>query len=289
MSVRIVIGASTDVGRVRDHNEDGYIIDEGLSLVAVADGMGGHRGGEVASATALEAFYASFTENGGLHEAVVAANEAVVERASDDEQLRGMGTTITAGVLGEDGTMILGHVGDSRAYLLRDGELARVTTDHSLVEELMAAGELTAEEAERDPRRSMITRALGLDAGVDVDLYPIALNEGDRLVICSDGLTNMVNEPDIQSILEKQPDAERAAHELVDAANAAGGVDNTTVVVINVVAADAPQPEDAPEPAEDVVDAATTVQMEAVTEAEAEPEVEPPPKRRRRFLRRRKS
>ena len=297
MTFRLVIGASTDVGRVRDHNEDGFIIDEGLALIAVADGMGGHRGGEVASATALEAFYANFAENGGLHDAVVAANDAVFQRAADDEQLRGMGTTMTAGVLGEDGTMILGHVGDSRAYLLRDGDLSRVTTDHSLIEELMAAGELTAEEAERDPRRSMITRALGLDAGVDVDLVPIALHDGDRIVICSDGLTTMVSESDVQSILESESDAERASKALVDAANSAGGVDNTTVVVINVVDADSGDSGDSAEPVEpteaagptdatDPGDAAQTMQMEAITEPGAEPEQEP--KRRRRFLRRRK-
>jgi protein phosphatase len=264
MNLRLRIGAATDVGRVRDHNEDGYIIDDGLSLVAVADGMGGHRGGEVASAIALEALYASFVENGGLHDAVVAANEAVVDRAAAEEDLRGMGTTMTAAVLGEDGTMIVGHVGDSRAYLLRDGDFSRVTTDHSLVEELVTSGELTAEEAERDPRRSMITRAIGLDAGIDVDLYPIPLHEGDRLIICSDGLTGMVSEPDIQSILAAEPDADQAAKKLVDAANAAGGVDNTTVIVIDVLGENSP-------------DAEPTLEIEAE---------EPAPKRRR-FLRRR--
>src|SRR5581483_8240612 len=156
MSVRMVVGAATDVGRVRDHNEDGYVVDHGLRLVAVADGMGGHRGGEVASATALETLHASFAQHGGLRDAVVAANDAVLARAASDDTLRGMGTTLTAGVLGDDDTMIVGHVGDSRAYLLRDGELTRLTTDHSLVEELMAAGELTEEEAAADPRRSMI-------------------------------------------------------------------------------------------------------------------------------------
>jgi PPM family protein phosphatase len=274
VSVRLVIGASTDVGRVRDHNEDGYIIDEGLALVAVADGMGGHRGGEVASATALEAFYASFSADGGLHDAVVAANEAVNERAADDEELRGMGTTLTAGVLGEDGTMIIGHVGDSRAYLLRGGDLSRVTTDHSLVEELMAAGELTAEEAEHDPRRSMITRGIGLDTGVDVDMYPVALEVGDRLVLCSDGLNSMVSEADIKSILIAESDPERAASALVDAANAAGGVDNTTVIVIDV--------------AEGNGDATQPIPEAPVAEPVEETAAEAEPKRRRGFLRRRK-
>ena len=288
MKLKLVIGAATDTGRVRDHNEDGYIIDDGLALAAVADGMGGHLGGEVASATALEAFYASFVEDGGMHDAVVAANAAVVDRAASEEQLRGMGTTLTAGVLGEDGTMIVGHVGDSRAYLLRDGELTRVTTDHSLVEELMAAGELTAEEAERDPRRSMITRALGLDDGVDVDMYPIALRPGDRLVLCSDGLTTMVSDADVASKLAAEPDAQRAADALVEAANAAGGVDNTTVIVIDVLEAGA----EVTDADAEVTDAETTVELDPDDDTETDPEPDPdpdpePPKRKRRFLRRR--
>ncbi len=233
MTIRLVIGEATDVGKVRDHNEDGYLVDDGLGLVAVADGMGGHRGGEVASATAIEALHASFADHGGLRDAVLAANSAVLDRADGDESLRGMGTTLTAGVLGDDGTLLIGHVGDSRAYLLRDGELSRITTDHSLVEELVAAGELTVEEAERDPRRSMITRALGLDADLAVDLYPVILVPGDRVVICSDGLTTMVSETTIAEVLTKEADPATAAQRLVDAANAAGGIDNITVLVLD--------------------------------------------------------
>ena len=279
MTLRLTIGAATDTGKVRDHNEDGYIIDDGLTLVAVADGVGGHRGGEVASATALEVFYAEFAENGGMHDAIVAANDAVRERAAGEEQLRGMATTLTASVLGEDGTMIIGHVGDSRAYLSRDGELSRVTTDHSLVEELITAGELTAEEAEHDPRRSMITRALGLDEGVDVDMYPIALQPGDRLVLCSDGLTTMVREDDVQAVLTEEPEAQRAAEALVEAANAAGGLDNTTVVVIDVLDAETTNTVEHTD-----ADADETVMVPAVDADEAEE-----PKRKRRFLRRRKA
>ncbi len=233
MTIRLVIGEATDVGKVRDHNEDGYLVDDGLGLVAVADGMGGHRGGEVASATAIEALHASFTQHGGLRDAVVAANDAVLDRADGDEALRGMGTTLTAGVLGDDGTLLIGHVGDSRAYLLRDGELTRITTDHSLVEELVAAGELTEEEAERDPRRSMITRALGLDSDLVVDLHPVILVPGDRVMFCSDGLTNMVSGREIADLLTKEGGAATAAQRLVDAANDAGGVDNITVLVLD--------------------------------------------------------
>jgi protein phosphatase len=244
MSIRLVIGEATDVGIVRDHNEDGYLVDDGLGLVAVADGMGGHRGGEVASATALEALHASFAASGGLRDAVLAANDAVLERA-DDDNLRGMGTTLTAGVFGDDGTLLIGHVGDSRAYLLRDGELSRITTDHSLVEELVAAGELTEEEAERDPRRSMITRAIGLDGDLAVDLYPVVLVPGDRVILCSDGLSNMVSDAGIADILGADDDPATAAQRLIDAANAGGGIDNTTVLVLDAVGdlpADAVEP-----------------------------------------------
>jgi len=183
---------------------------------------------------------------------------------------------LTAAVLGEDGTMIVGHVGDSRAYLSRGGEISRVSTDHSLVEELRAAGELTDEEAEHDPRRSMITRAVGLDSGIDVDMYPIALQAGDRLVLCSDGLTDMVRENDVQAVLAREPEAQRAADALVEAANAAGGVDNTTAIVIDVLEAESTE-------ADGEGDADETVILPTV-EAE-EPEE---PKRKRRFLRRKK-
>jgi protein phosphatase len=245
VTIRLVIGEATDVGMVRDHNEDGYLVDDGLGLVAVADGMGGHRGGEVASATALEAFHASFADTGGLRDAVLAANDAVIERGSADESLRGMGTTLTTGVLGDDGTLLIGHVGDSRAYLLRDGELSRITTDHSLVEELVAAGELTEEEAERDPRRSMITRAIGLDGDLVVDLIPVVLVPGDRVMLCSDGLTNMVSESEIAKILGGDAEPTTIAQRLVDAANKGGGVDNTTVLVLEAAGdlpADAVEP-----------------------------------------------
>jgi protein phosphatase len=235
MTVHLDVGEATDTGKVRDHNEDGYLVDRDLRLAAVADGIGGHRGGEVASATALDALHASFAESGGLRDAVLAANDAVIERANATPDLRGMGTTLTVGVLGDDDTLLVGHVGDSRAYLVRDGELSRITTDHSLVEELIAAGELTEEEAERDPRRSMITRALGLEPDLVVDLYPVPLAPGDRVMFCSDGLTTMVDEAGIADVLGSEINPAAAAQRLVDAANAAGGVDNTTVVVLDAL------------------------------------------------------
>src|SRR3954447_20302248 len=232
--MRLVVGAATDVGRVREGNEDGYLVDEAMDLVAVADGMGGHRAGEVASATALEALRASINSGQPLRQSIEDANEAVFTKSQTDARLRGMGTTLTAGTLVAGGTLLVGHVGDSRAYLLHDGELRQLTIDHSLVEELVRDGKLTVDEAAVHPQRSIITRALGVDATVEVDVYPVELTPGDRLLLCSDGLTGMVQPDDIAAVLRRESDPTRAAAQLVDAANAAGGEDNITVVVVAV-------------------------------------------------------
>jgi PPM family protein phosphatase len=235
---KLVAAGITDVGRVRAGapNEDGFL-DEArrLGLVAVADGMGGHRAGEVASATALEALRAAMAAGQPLRDAIEGANDAVLEKSVTDHELRGMGTTLTAGTLGTDGNLLVGHVGDSRAYLVRDGELTQITNDHSLVEEMVRGGELTPEQAESHPRRSIITRALGIDPEVEVDVYPLELRPGDRLLLCSDGLTTMLRGDEIAEILEGEPHPERAAQLLVDAANAAGGEDNVTALVVEVV------------------------------------------------------
>jgi PPM family protein phosphatase len=237
-SLKLVAAAVTDVGRVRagSPNEDGYLdqIDR-LGLVAVADGMGGHRAGEVASATALEALRAAVASGQPLSDAIEGANDAVLEKSVSDQELAGMGTTLTAGMLGSDGYLVVGHVGDSRAYLVRDGELTQITDDHSLVEEMVRGGELTREQAEVHPRRSIITRALGIDPEVEVDEYPIELRPGDRILFCSDGLTTMVRPDEIASILSRERDPKRAAQLLVDAANAAGGEDNITAVIVEAV------------------------------------------------------
>jgi len=232
--VRLVLGAATDVGRVRDGNEDAYLVDDAMGLVAVADGMGGHRAGEVASATAIEALRAAISSGRPLRESIEDANGAVYAKSLTDTSLRGMGTTITAGTLVSGGTLLIGHVGDSRAYLLHDGELRQVTVDHSLVEELVREGRLTAAEAAVSPQRSIITRALGVDASVEVDVYAVELAPGDRLLLCSDGLSGMLQPDDIAATLRREGDPQRAATQLIDAANTAGGEDNITVVVIAV-------------------------------------------------------
>jgi PPM family protein phosphatase len=233
--VRFRAGAATDIGKGRSGNEDDHLVDAERRLYAVADGMGGHRAGEVASATAIEALQEAYRAGAALDEAVGEANAAVYAKASTNLDMRGMGTTLTAVALQGDHTALLGHVGDSRAYLMRDGTVTQVTDDHSLVEQLVREGRLSPEEALHHPQKAIITRALGVDPDVEVDTYTVDLRPGDRLLLCSDGLTNMVSNDDIAATLGRQPDPQQAAQTLVDLANEAGGDDNITVVVIEAV------------------------------------------------------
>lgn len=233
--MKIVSGAATDTGQVRDGNEDSYLVDRRLELFAIADGMGGHRAGEVASATALEGLQAAVGSGISVADAVGRANTAVWDKASGDTSLAGMGTTLTA-AWSDGTTMTVAHVGDSRAYLLRGDTLQRVTVDHSLVEELIRDGKLTEEQAAVHPQRSIITRALGVDSSVDVDVYSLVLQPNDRVMLCSDGLTSMVRANGIAEILGRESDPTAAANALVDAANEAGGDDNITVVVLDAIA-----------------------------------------------------
>jgi PPM family protein phosphatase len=243
--VRIDAGASSDVGRLRNINEDSFVIDDRLALYAVADGMGGHRAGEVASATALEALRAAVAGGKALDAAIVSANSAVFQKAATDRELSGMGTTLTAVAIVGESTLLIGHVGDSRAYQIRAGVLSQVTEDHSLVEELVREGRISPAEAEVHPQRAIITRALGIDADVEVDLYTIEAHTGDRVLICSDGLTGMLRDQEVLRIAMLETDPRLAADRLVDAANEAGGEDNITVLIIDVL--DAP-PSTAPDP-----------------------------------------
>jgi serine/threonine protein phosphatase PrpC len=236
--MKLATGSATDTGLVRGNNEDAFLVDGAHQLFAVADGMGGHRGGEVASRTAIEAVRAAVASGLSVNDAITRANAAVRERASGDTELTGMATTMTAVVVAGAQELLFGHVGDSRAYMLHNGVLRRITDDHSLVEELVREGRLTAEQAEAHPQRHVVTRGLGVDAEVEVDLYTIEVIAGDRVVICSDGLTTMVRERDIERIARSEPDPQRAAELLVDAANRAGGEDNTSIVVIDIVEVD---------------------------------------------------
>jgi protein phosphatase len=233
--MRLLVGARTDVGRVRSGNEDSFMVEE--PLFAVADGMGGHRGGEVASSLALETL-APVAAGGDLPETVRKANREVFRKASEDPNLSGMGTTLTA-ILADGDAFRVAHIGDSRLYLLRDGELTRLTTDHTVVERLVSEGRLTAEEAEMHPQRSILTKALGVDEEIEPDDDRVDVRPRDRLLLCSDGLTGMVGEPDIRTILTANAEPQMTADALVEAANAAGGQDNITAVVIDVVEDDA--------------------------------------------------
>ena len=232
--------AATDTGRKRRRNEDAYVV--APPLFAVADGMGGAQAGEVASKLAAAAL--SDTDAGSLTgtERVTSlfqeANRRVYERSAADPTVSGMGTTMTVALV-EGDEVVIGHVGDSRAYLLRDGRIEQLTDDHSLVAELMKSGKLSAEEAETHPQRAVITRALGTDPDVDVDAFAVHAQAGDLFLICSDGLTTMVDDEEILALLERHHgDLPRAAKALVAAANKHGGEDNVTVVAFEIAAGD---------------------------------------------------
>ncbi|MGH3043019.1 MAG: Stp1/IreP family PP2C-type Ser/Thr phosphatase [Gaiellaceae bacterium] len=233
----------TDPGRVRRRNEDSFVLDP--PLFAVADGMGGAQAGEVASRLTAAAFREyheadRLAPDERLQAIIQEANRRIYERARTDSDVSGMGTTVTAALL-TGGRVTLGHVGDSRAYRIRDGELEQLTQDHSLVADLMRSGSLTPEEAEAHPQRSVITRALGTDPEVDVDTLSVEAEVGDLFLLCSDGLTTMVADDDILGILSAAPTLDDAAKELVRAANTGGGEDNVTVVLFRVEGDEPPE------------------------------------------------
>jgi PPM family protein phosphatase len=226
--------AVTDPGRRRRQNEDAYVVQP--PLFAVADGMGGAQAGEIASRIAAAALRDSGAEAGAAAVAALIqeANRRVYEAAASDEARAGMGTTMTAALV-EDGSVRIGHVGDSRAYRVRDGVLEQLTEDHSLVAELVRSGKLSPEEADVHPQRSVITRVLGTDPEVDVDTFEVEARPGDVFMICSDGLTSMVDDDAILSVLRQgERTLEQKARSLVDAANRGGGEDNITVILIEL-------------------------------------------------------
>jgi serine/threonine protein phosphatase PrpC len=236
IALRIVEHAGrTDVGRQRSANEDDFVL--APPFFAVADGMGGAKAGEVASAMATEVFEGE-SDSGEPAEVQLArmlreANRRIHDLAVADESHRGMGTTLTAAkVTGDE--ISLAHVGDSRAYRMRDGELEQLTKDHSLVAELERSGQITPEAAEHHPQRSIITRALGPEPDVEVDTYTVTAREGDLFLLCSDGLTSMISDDEIGSILRSADSLDAAADALVRAANQSGGKDNITVVLFRV-------------------------------------------------------
>jgi serine/threonine protein phosphatase PrpC len=228
--------AASDTGRKRRRNEDSYVI--APPLFAVADGMGGAQAGEIASKLAAAAL--EDTDSGALSgedrvtSLIQEANRRVYERSNEDPNASGMGTTITVALV-EDSGVTIGHVGDSRAYRYREGSIEQITEDHSLVNELMKSGKLSPEEAETHPQRSVITRALGTDPDVDVDSFTVDAHVGDVFLLCSDGLTTMVDDDDILGVIERyHDDLDRATKSLVSAANRGGGEDNITVIAFAI-------------------------------------------------------
>ncbi|HKK27149.1 MAG TPA: Stp1/IreP family PP2C-type Ser/Thr phosphatase [Gemmatimonadota bacterium] len=237
--------AATDVGRVREQNEDAWTAVPGAGLYAVADGMGGHAAGEVASRLAIEALEEGV--DGRAADTVAAAREALAEavrgaarriheQAREHPERRGMGTTLTAMLLLPGGRGVVAHVGDSRAYSMRDERLGRLTRDHTWVQARVDSGELTEDEARRHPASSVLTRALGADGGAEPDLFEIEWRAGDVYLLCSDGLTAAVGEPELEAelgrALREADDLEGAAGELVREANRRGGPDNVTVILV---------------------------------------------------------
>jgi protein phosphatase len=230
------IGVKTDVGLIRSTNEDRYAVLP--YLLAVADGMGGVQAGEIASGMVIDVLstsaYSDEDPERDLGEAVRRANELVYAKASGREEYRGMGTTVTALLIRGD-MAVVAQVGDSRAYLLRDGEIKRLTQDHSLVGELLRNGSITPEEAMYHPQRNLLTRAIGTGSTVNVDTARIRLTFDDVIVLCTDGLTSLVDDHEIKEHVMRYADPQRASEALVDLANSRGGNDNTTVIVAHML------------------------------------------------------
>ena len=266
--------ADTNTGRKRRHNEDSFVCQP--PLFAVADGMGGAQAGEVASGIAADTLRDGTIATGDdgparIVELIQTANQRVYQRAHDDAAASGMGTTMTAALLQAGGVVLIGHVGDSRAYVLRDGKLEQLTDDHSLVAELVRRGELSPEEAELHPQRSVITRALGTDPNVDVDAFSFQAHPGDVFLLCSDGLTSMVDIATITELVERNRlDLAAASRALIKAANDRGGEDNITTVLFSV-GGDQADPASGTPPAAPAPDEEDTLHPEDRVPAVAEP------------------
>ena len=258
-AVKIHAFGLSDVGRKRGHNEDSYAVAPGARLVVVADGMGGHAAGEVASRITVDTICEFL---GGTHDqaedtwpnlpvkstevrtqgeklvaAITRANERVLEAVRAEPRLKGMGTTVVTALF-DDGMVSLAHVGDSRAYLLRQGRIRRLTDDHSWVHEQIAAGLITEDEARHHPLKNVVTRALGGGVAVIPDLIHVPLLEGDRFLLCSDGLTTVLEDSDILDACRRSTSLEQVVRELIDLANDRGGPDNITVIAADILAAE---------------------------------------------------
>lgn len=248
--MKTVSSGMTDVGRARHHNEDSFLINDGLGLFVVADGMGGHAGGEVASRISVRVVERELLlarerepdlfereENGAvsqvLEQAVQTASSEVFRHSMSNPLLFGMGTTLT-GLLLQGGQAWVAHVGDSRIYLVRSGRIRQLSEDHSLVQEQIRAGILTPEEARHSHLRNIITRSVGFESSVPVDILREEVMEGDVFLLCSDGLSNLVDEEEIAALVESSAGTEEIPPALIDLANDRGGDDNITAIVVRV-------------------------------------------------------
>jgi len=243
--MKITVFGLTDVGRRRENNQDRFLVEPDYSVFAVADGMGGHAAGEVASRIAIEALADTMRENGSnvdpldaqraasrLTQAVQEGNRRICESVLTRAEWRGMGTTLVA-MVAAGNRAVIGHVGDSRAYRMREGRLDRLTSDHSYVGEQVRLGLLTDEEAQRHPMRNIVTRAMGNRTELEVELNEEIVREGDLFLLCSDGLNSMLTDEEIlETLLQNPTDVEATCRALVERANAKGGEDNITVVVV---------------------------------------------------------
>jgi protein phosphatase len=269
--------AQTDTGRHRPVNEDSAFAR--APVFVVADGMGGAQAGEVASRIAVEAFEQGLPDDGTPEERLATrakeANRRIYDLSRVQQERAGMGTTLTAAYL-DDSSVAIAHVGDSRAYLFREGELKRLTQDHSLVEELKARGKLTEEQAAEHPQRSIITRALGPEPTVEVDTWTYPARAGDVLLLCSDGLTSMITEEKVESILNQADTLQQAAQTLIDKANEAGGRDNITVVLVRLEEVGADQPTELSAPTVEHRESAPATGTDGEADPSAVP-VAPPP------------
>ncbi len=240
----MVSGVMTDVGMVRDNNQDSYFVpvNEDIPLFVVADGMGGHKAGEIASNMAINIIRDTFLElkippmdeisiTKLIEQSIKEANEKIYLRSIEKEAYSGMGTTVTLAYI-INRKLCIGHVGDSRAYLFKDENLIQITEDHSLVNELVKNGSITLEEAKTHPQRNIITRAVGTSETIEMDIVVREYEEGNILLLCSDGLTSMVKDSQIQDILSKEKNIQKACENLVSLSNDNGGYDNTTVIAI---------------------------------------------------------
>jgi protein phosphatase len=243
------VGFATDIGRKRQQNQDNGAAFPELGLFVVADGMGGHRGGETASAMAVETIAGRVREGQTkpdwdprdvITEAIVAANNAIHERAMDETALQGMGTTTTALLFTPEG-LTIGHVGDSRCYYIRPDALWQITRDHSLVMEKLRAGLITRDQIKTDRMKNVITRSVGFEPEVNVEVYEMQVQPGDVFLVCSDGLSGLIEDPKMLEVIQKelisQGDIKKAVDMLVDAANQNGGDDNITAIMVQILAA----------------------------------------------------